>query len=166
MELRMYGFVAYNLSSIQKGIQFGHAAIEYNLLMDEIKFESKIKEEFYKWRNTYKTFIILDGGTTNLGNSGYKGSLNLLKEQIEQMVPVASFYEPDLGDQLSAFVFICDERVFNKEKYPDIDISESFMEDFYNKKNSSNFWKNLLEKEELQKIESLRDILKNKKLAI
>jgi hypothetical protein len=31
----------------------------------------------------------------------------------------ASFNEPDLGDQLTAFVFLVDERVWDKEKYPD-----------------------------------------------
>jgi hypothetical protein len=30
-----------------------------------------------------------------------------------------SFYEPDLGDQLTAVVFLVDERVFNKTLYPD-----------------------------------------------
>lgn len=29
LELRMYGFVPYNLSEIQKGIQYCHAVVEY-----------------------------------------------------------------------------------------------------------------------------------------
>lgn len=156
MELRMYGFVAYNLSSIQKGIQFGHAVVEYNLMIDKMKGNLKLKDQFNKWREFYKTFIILDGGSTNLGKSGYVGSLNLLAEQIEQIVPIAKFYEPDLGDQLSAFVFICDERVFNKEKYPDIQNFEPFEKD----------WRDSINDLDLLKIESLREILKTKRLAI
>ena len=33
LEWRMYGIVPYNISDIQKGIQFGHAVQEYNNLM-------------------------------------------------------------------------------------------------------------------------------------
>ena len=32
LELRMYGFVPYNISEIQKGIQFGHAVTRYGRL--------------------------------------------------------------------------------------------------------------------------------------
>ena len=37
----------------------------------------------------------------------------------ENGVLLQEFHEPDLGDQLTAFVFLVDERVFNKELYPD-----------------------------------------------
>jgi hypothetical protein len=37
----------------------------------------------------------------------------------ELNVRYEKFYEPDLGDQLTAIVFVVDERVFNKTKYPD-----------------------------------------------
>ena len=33
LELRMYGFVPYNLSPIQQGIQYGHAVVEYSQRM-------------------------------------------------------------------------------------------------------------------------------------
>ena len=36
----------------------------------------------------------------------------------ERWIEVAIFKEPDLGDQLTAVVFIVDERVFNEKKYP------------------------------------------------
>jgi hypothetical protein len=38
---------------------------------------------------------------------------------------VQDFYEPDLGDQLSAICFLVDERVFDKTTYPDF-VPESF----------------------------------------
>jgi hypothetical protein len=36
-------------------------------------------------------------------------------------IEIATFYEPDLNDMLSAVVFIVDERVFNRKKYPDFE---------------------------------------------
>jgi hypothetical protein len=37
----------------------------------------------------------------------------------ENGVLLQEFHEPDLGDQLTAFVFLVDERVFNRTIYPD-----------------------------------------------
>jgi hypothetical protein len=37
----------------------------------------------------------------------------------EASIVCQTFYEPDLGDQLTAVVFLVDERVFNKILYPD-----------------------------------------------
>ena len=58
LELRMYGFVPYNISEIQKGIQFGHAIVEYGL-------ENFHTNEYLDWAKYWKTFIILNGGTSN-----------------------------------------------------------------------------------------------------
>lgn len=58
LEYRMYGLVPYNLSPIQQGIQFGHGVVEY-------------MRTYYpappcdSWADNDKTFIILNGGTTN-----------------------------------------------------------------------------------------------------
>jgi hypothetical protein len=48
------------------------------------------------------------------------GTLNkhLLALQ-EAKIVIQSFCEPDLGDQLTALVFLVDERVFYKTLYPD-----------------------------------------------
>ena len=56
--LRMYFFVMYNLSGIQKGIQAGHAALEYANLF-------KNKREYQDFIEVHKTFILLDGGGSN-----------------------------------------------------------------------------------------------------
>lgn len=112
-ELRMYGFVPYNISEIQKGIQFGHAVVEY-----EKKFG---KTALYKeWAKNHKTFIILNGGTTN--NSKQKpGSMQIHRNFLtKHRWPHAEFHEPDLNDALSAVVFIVDERIFNFKEYPDM----------------------------------------------
>lgn len=122
LEWRMYGFVPYNISDIQKGIQFGHAVVEY-------ANEHTRTYGYKKWSKIDKTFIILNGGTTNnshsLKNDGLpKGSLNQIELKLLAAVPempVARFEEPDLGDQLTAICFLVDERVWNRERYPDFE---------------------------------------------
>ena len=114
----MYGLVPYNISEIQKGIQYGHAVVEYG-----ISFFNDT--QYQDWARNWKTFMILNGGTSNhthnrYGNTEYVGSMEThLKTLIDNGVKVSTFYEPDLNDMLSGIVFIVDERVFNTEKYPD-----------------------------------------------
>ena len=116
LEYRMYGMVPYNLSPIQQGIQFGHAVVEYGRLSTVMFSHAKL---YNKWADEDKTFIILNGGTTN-NNPNKLGSLNKHTETLSMNgIRFASFYEPDLGDQLTAFVFLVDERVYNRELYPD-----------------------------------------------
>jgi hypothetical protein len=121
LELRMYGLVPYNISPIQQGIQFGHAVVEYGRTCQDMKNH----EIHYKnWADNWKTFIILNGGTTNNKFNTYDGlpfgSMNKHLLSLHNMgVRFATFHEPDLGDQLTAIVFIVDERIFNKTKYPD-----------------------------------------------
>jgi hypothetical protein len=130
LELRMYGLVPYNLSPIQQGIQYGHSVQEYNnyifeLIEDDAKGQQVTPDErreiykFEQWRKEDKTFIILNGGTTNT-NLDHLGTLNSHRLTLrEHGIKIADFYEPDLGDQLTSVVFLVDERVFNKEKWPD-----------------------------------------------
>jgi hypothetical protein len=116
LELRMYGLVPYNMSPIQQGIQFGHAVVEYGQTVKALPPFEKIYNE---WADEWKTFIILNGGTTN-NKPNRLGTLNNhLQTLRDNSILCQDFYEPDLGDQLTAVVFIVDERVFNKEKYPD-----------------------------------------------
>ena len=127
---RMYGLVPYNLSPIQQGIQFGHAVVEYG---QNVKGIDNFEKIYNKWANEDKTFIILNGGTTNT-NPDNLGTLNSHMITISDIgINAATFYEPDLGDQLTAVVFLVDERVFDKEKYPNLefipDIPRMFMTD-------------------------------------
>jgi hypothetical protein len=120
LEYRMYGLVPYNISPIQQGIQFGHAVQEYNNMIFEKYDMDMLPMDFDTWRTEDKTFMILNGGTTN-GYTGSKnyGTLNQHRDNISEMgVEFAVFCEPDLGDQLTAVVFLLDERVWNYEKYP------------------------------------------------
>ncbi len=134
LEWRMYGLVPYNISPIQQGIQFGHAVQEFNNLvnefyrgkttdtLDESNAAIHLMRKFEKWSIEDKTFIILNGGTTNnerVEGGTFKGSLNNHVDHIKFMgVTHATFCEPDLGDQLTAVVFLVEERVFNNKDYP------------------------------------------------
>jgi hypothetical protein len=123
LEKRMYFFVPYNLSPIQQAIQAGHAALEYALQYG--------KDPLFKsFAKDHKTWIILNGGTTN---DNYSGPVNgLCLQEIwgsidyhndfcpdGQTVQFSAFREPDLNNALTAVCFIADERVFNYEDYPD-----------------------------------------------
>ena len=122
MELRMYGLTNYQLTGIQKGIQFLHGVVEYSQMVNRVGGE--LLDIYNDWANNHKTVILLNGGTTNdrLDNGLPFGSLNqhVLKLD-ENRIYFATFNEPDLGDQLTAVVFIVDERVFNRKKYPDFE---------------------------------------------
>ena len=116
LELRMYFFVPYNISPIQQAIQAGHAAVDY-------AFRYGDSEEFKLFAQVFKTWIILNGGTTNERRDFdgiVMGSLNQIADALAgNDIQFSFFQEPDLNDALTAVCFIVDERVFNKEDYPD-----------------------------------------------
>ena len=115
LELRMYCLVIYNISPIQAGIQSLHAVVEYA--------QKYFKDEDYQsWAKKHKTVILLNGGTSNDGRTSEKGSLQKhLDELIKNRVKYSKFNEPDLNDAMTCVCFLVDERVFNKEKYPDLE---------------------------------------------
>lgn len=116
LELRMYFLTIYQLTGIQQGIQCGHSALEY-------AYKYGQTELFKEFVLQHKTWIILNGGTTNdqrdfEGIS--QGTLNQIGDQLmENDIDIAWFREPDLNDALTSLCFIADERVFNRKDYPD-----------------------------------------------
>jgi hypothetical protein len=116
LELRMYFFVPYNISPIQQAIQAGHSALEYALYYGNTDL-------FRKFADKWKTWVILNGGTTNEKrdlDGISQGSLNQIADSlVDNKINFMYFNEPDLQDALTAVCFICDERVFNYEDYPD-----------------------------------------------
>jgi hypothetical protein len=118
---RMYGLVPYNLSPIQQGIQFGHAVVEYMLAFDG-------DYDLREWANECKTFIILNGGTTNTRKVS-KGTLNKAKaELVSNGIKISTFYETDLGDQLTAVVFLVPEKVYtNSDLDPDLNLYDDLL---------------------------------------
>jgi len=161
LEYRMYGLVPYNLSPIQQGIQFGHAVVEYGL-------HNYTDESYQRWANKDKTFIILNGGTTNdqrINNGVPHGTLNQhMDELMLHSVKYSKFREPDLQNAVTAVVFLVDERVWDREKYPDFlhnDLHEkSYLNQWYK-------WKMQFSDNEAEadQITWLRDFLKQFKLA-
>ena len=160
---RMYGLVPYNLSPIQQGIQFGHAVVEYGL-------EFFGTPEYQKWAKEDKTFIILNGGTTNtrFDTDGHDhiGSLNNHRQLLsDEGVQFRSFFEPDLGDQLTAVVFLVDDRVFDKVAWPEYD-GPIYLNGAPNATEYWNWTMKFSESEqEAQRIVFLREFLKQFRLA-
>jgi len=116
LELRMYFFVAQNLSSICTGIQSGHCSLQYAYLYGQ-------DQEFIDFLQQHKTWIILNGGTTNDERDFEDkplGTLNQIGDALaENDIKFSYFREPDLNHALTALCFIVDERVFNKKNFPD-----------------------------------------------
>jgi hypothetical protein len=117
LEMRMYFFVPYNISEIQKGIQAGHAAL---------RFARKYGEEYpevWDFVDNHETWIILNGGTMNEErdfDGVALGTMNQLGDALlDNDIMFSYFIEPDLNNGLSALCFLCSEQVFNKKDYPD-----------------------------------------------
>jgi len=119
LEYRMYFFVPYNISDKQMGIQAGHSLGEYALKYGRYNPVHLVWDFLQYW----KTWIMLNGGTTNSSRDFTMisaGSLNQIADDlVENEIEMAYFTEPDLNDALSSVCFICDERVFNKKDYPE-----------------------------------------------
>jgi hypothetical protein len=119
LELRMYFFTIYQLTGIQAGIQCGHVALEYAYKYGETSL-------FKEFIEKYKTWIILNGGTTSSNPQFYgtmQETLSLIfvfnEQHPEDKINYSIFKEPDLNDAMTAFCFICDERIWNYKDYPD-----------------------------------------------
>lgn len=147
LEKRMYFLVPYNISPIQQGIQAGHAVVEYGL-------EHGKNKEYEDWAVNWKTFIILNGGTSNSGLEKYYGMDNELGSMEQHLKTLKDngiicswFKEPDLNYCLTGISFIVDERVFNKKEYLDFD-------DWY-KENETNYKKEVNDLESVKNAKSL-----------
>lgn len=117
LEYRMYGLVPYNISPIQQGIQHGHGVVRYGRKAEKESMEEKALYD--NWADNWETFIVLNGGTTNESKFS-PGTMQVNAESLRANgIFTAEFREPDLNGTLTAVVFLVDERVFNKEKYPD-----------------------------------------------
>jgi len=107
LEQRMYCLTLYNLSPIQQGIQSAHAIVEYGLGFGHT-------DEYQRWAGVDKTIIILNGGSSIKLKEHFDYLLN------NQLVDnIAFFKEPDLFNGVTAICFLADERIWNREKYPD-----------------------------------------------
>lgn len=124
MKYRMYFFVPYNISPIQQAIQAGHAALEY-------AWKFPITPEYIDFMTNDKTWVILNGGTTNENlvkdqDDGFTvtwcsaGTLNRTEDNLSLAgILYAKFKEPDLNNALTAVCFLADERVWDYKTYPE-----------------------------------------------
>lgn len=103
---RMYCLTLYNLSPIQQGIQSAHAIVEYARVFGH-------RQEYLNWSGEDKTIIILNGGSSIKLKEHMDYLIN------EQLVDLAFFKEPDLFNGITACCFLADERIWDREKYPD-----------------------------------------------
>lgn len=157
LNYRMYGLVPYNLSPIQQGIQFGHAVVEYQ---QNTKGTSPHEGVYDKWARKDKTFIILNGGTTN-ENPDRLGTLQMHTQTLKDNgIMLAEFREPDLNDTQTAVVFLVDERVFDRELYPDF-----VRDDWASPEKNEKQYLNWVEKIGGEKNVFLRNFLPNFRLA-
>lgn len=158
---RMYILVPYNISDIQKGIQAGHAVEFY-----AYNFGKNI--EYMDYIENHKTWIILNGGTTNAeineDTNEYVGTLNQILDTLEKnKIDCGYFFEPDLNYALTAVCFLADERVFNWVKYPDYNTFAKTFQD--NDLADDIIYKKYCEFVGGEKIAILKEIIKDKKLA-
>jgi hypothetical protein len=166
----MYFFVPYNISEIQKGIQAGHAAQQFDL-----KYSST--RELYQFISKDKTWIILNGGTTNNSSDVMiKGSMQKILDSItifnlnnpHDIIDFETFYEPDLNDALTAICFLCDERVYDTNFYPNFIMTPYLVEGEFNSvlyEEGVQKYKEWVESVGGDKIAFLKDLIKDKKLA-
>jgi hypothetical protein len=117
LKQRMYHLTMYNISEIQKGIQSYHAGIEYSL-----KFRETY--EYKRWAWYDKVVIILNGGTShNIINLTFEEPRGTMEDHVQALkdnnILHAVFNEYDLNNATSAIAFLCDEKVWDKETYPD-----------------------------------------------
>ena len=111
-ELRLYSFVNFYLSSIQQGVQTGHAAVDlvrkYNAPKGTPSQLGKQCDMVGDWADNHKTFIILNGGNFS--------SLNLTKDIIKQSgFPWVSFSEDvdSLDGMLTTVAVVLPDYIFN-----------------------------------------------------
>ncbi len=128
------------------------------------------EKEYASFLQYDKTWIILNGGTTRDNEHiGTIGTMNEIRVfLLKNYIPHSAFNEPDLNYALTALCFLADERVWNKEKYPDyredlVDIILSgYSEEKIINKEKYNQWCDLIGG---SKNVFLRELIKDKRLA-
>ena len=100
--MRFYGFGNYYLSSLQQGLQAGHAACELFVKYDEIcltnmsqpnQIRAVDKNEIvYDWAKYHKTMVLLNGG-----NSADLADLFAFLDTPENPYPYVKFHEDEVS---------------------------------------------------------------------
>ena len=132
---KAYFFVPYNISAAQIGIQAGHSLGRYALKYGR----NDPNHIVWDFLENHETWIVLDGGTTNEDRDFEgiaAGTMNQIGDSLlANAIEFSYFHEPDLNHALSALCFIADERVFDRENYPEF--IDFLLEKLYNDTASS-----------------------------
>jgi hypothetical protein len=117
-ELRCYTFTDFMLSSIQQGIQSGHAAVElFNKYLIEEGWQNGYAEVVQDWAANHKTMVCLNGGTF----ADVTGWLQFFEDGLvlehQNDFPFVGFSEePAQGGNLTSVAVILPERIFEGSK--------------------------------------------------
>jgi hypothetical protein len=111
-ELRCYTFTLYQLSSIQQGIQAGHAAVELGMKAYKKQMRMRSGTDFgvyHEWATEWKTMVLLNGGDLS--------ELEEFRDFLSfdgNTFPWAAFHESDesLGSLLTSVAIILPARIF------------------------------------------------------
>jgi len=133
IELRFYCFVNFYLSSIQQGIQTGHAAVDlvrkYALDGEEDPSVEELRRAavVVDWADNHKTFIILNGGD----NDGISHAQNIISATD---LPWAKFHESEgaLDGLRTCVGAVIPDFIFNATL--DVDLTKEMAARFDDKK--------------------------------
>jgi hypothetical protein len=116
-ELRCYTFTDFMLSSIQQGIQSGHAAVElFNKYLIEEGWQNGYAEIVQDWAANYKTMVCLNGGTY-ADVCGWLSFFYQGEDTGENTLPFVGFEEEEAqGGNLTSVAVILPERIFEGSK--------------------------------------------------
>lgn len=110
MELRLYSFVNFYLSSIQQGIQTGHAAVRLVRKYAQPGYVKSVVDMANEWADRHETFIILNGGD-------YENICKIrdLIYSSADVFPFCEFYESRsaLNSMLTSIAIVLPETIFN-----------------------------------------------------
>ena len=115
-ELRCYTFTHFMLSSIQQGIQAGHASMEivnkYLVERDLVErgWVDGYAEQVNDWIANHKTIVCLNGG-----NSDGVREIKTFLDNANNPFPYAGFFEDEqsLNGALTSVAIVLPERIFN-----------------------------------------------------
>lgn len=91
-ESRFYGFGNYYLSSLQQGLQAGHAVAE---LFVKYEIDTTEHSQVVDWAKNHKTMVLLNGGNSGSLEELYNVFQNL--ESYGMNYPFAKFHEDEVS---------------------------------------------------------------------
>lgn len=114
-ELRCYTFTDFMLSSIQQGIQSGHASMELvNKYLIEEGWQNGYAEQVADWVQNYKTIMCMNGGDYQSVVEWLQFFEDGLVLQHQNDFPFTGFTEEARqGGNLTGVAVVLPERIFN-----------------------------------------------------